>query len=372
MDFSLSLKLRRLAFFSTLTVVWVHGFNLDERYLWPGYNLEGQFSLNSYVQLLVCNGFFRFAIPLFFAISGYMMAEREGRLSYPNMVLKRAKMLLSPYLAWSAIGLLITYLWEEQATLSPFVDSANLRPFGDKNLHLLSWTEWLQAWFITPISFQLWFLRSLFIYSVIYPVLVWVIEKKPVIYFVVAIILCLLSIDLFIVGGDGLLYFGMGIFLRKKQIDPNKLPQIFYSPYFQLVAFSIPFLLAVSAFTDPSWATTFGYFLYKFMQPFLLVAVWTFYDRLIKRRTVHFFDVLSTTNFFIYGAHVPLVYFLTDWLFSEFGKAGHVRLAIFICLPVVIILVSGGLGLLLKRFLPFVFGVLSGWRKFKLQPQTNP
>jgi fucose 4-O-acetylase-like acetyltransferase len=367
MDLNLSLKMRRLAFFCTLTIVWVHSFNLDNRYLWPGYNLFDNINLNAAIQLLLCNGFFRFAIPLFFTISGYLMAEREGKLTYGKMVGKRAKMLLGPYFAWGAIGLLFTYVWESSNTLRQFVDSSNLRPFDDKNLHDFTIWEWLEAWTITPVSFQLWFLRSLFIYSVIYPALAWAIERKPLVYFIVAGLLWLVSGDLMLVGGDGLLYFGLGIFLRKKNIDTFQLPKIFYSIYFLILAFSLPVLHTFFAFSNPAWAIEVGYFTFKMMQPLLLVAVWVVYDKWISSREPHFFDQLSTTNFFIYGAHVPAVYFITDWLFSHFGKDDETRLVIFLALPATVILISITLGLTLKKFWPAAFGLLSGWRKFNLK-----
>jgi len=367
MDFILSLKMRRLAFFSTLTVVWVHSFNLDERYLWPGYSLAGQFTINNFIQLLICNGLFRFAIPLFFAISGYMMAEREGRLSYLNMVGKRAKMLLGPYFAWAALGLLFTYLWEIVPSLNPITDMSHLRPFGDKHLHEFGMTDWIESLTIFPISFQLWFLRSLFIYSILYPVLAKIIEKQPIVYFIVAGIMMIGSLDLFVLGGDGLFYFGLGIIIRKKNIDTSKLPAFLYSPYFILLASILPFFNTSLAFVSAEWIMPVSYFSFKAMQPILLIAIWTSYDRIVKSTEINWFDNLSATNFFIYGAHVPAVYFITDLIFTHFGRSEELRFVVFISLPLVVITVSGSIGLILKKHWPWIFGLLSGWRKYNFQ-----
>lgn len=364
--------MRRLAFVSTLTVVWVHSFNLNERYLWPGYNLAGAISFNHFFQLLICNSLFRFAIPLFFMISGYLMAHREGKLPYGEMVAKRAKMLLGPYFSWAIIGLAFTYLWEAIPELNPITDLSHLRPFYDKHLHNFNLTEWLQALTILPVSFQLWFLRSLFIYSVIYPALAWAIERKPIIYFCVAGLLWLVSGDLFVVGGDGLLYFGFGIFLRKKEVDLGKLSHFLYSPIFYILAIALAFGHTALAFANPEWAMTAGYFVYKIMQPALLIAIWTFYDKLNFNTQITHFDKLSVTNFFIYGAHVPAVYFITDWVFEHYGRTDEIRLSLFLLLPAVVILVASTTGLLLRKVWPAAFALLSGWRKFNMQPTAVP
>lgn len=359
----LSLKMRRISFFCTLTVVWVHSFNLDDRYLWPGYKLS-VFDWNSFFQLWIGNSLFRFAIPLFFLISGFLMAEREGRLSYSVMLQKRAKSLLVPYVAWSIVGLGLTFWWEADSFLNQFVVSASLRPFGNLALHQFSWQQWLEAWLLHPVSFQLWFLRSLFLYSALYPLLAKVALNYPRWFFGISGMLWLLNSGIFFLDGDGLLFFSLGIWIQKTGFQIEQVRLRYPLALFSLVLFFITIGKTMLAFVPGDWTFPTAYLLHKFHQPLLIVFVWLIFDRLPKQNPGHWFDTLSATNFFIYGAHVPLVYYVTDWLFLHLGKGPETRLTIFLLLPFFTIISLATLALLLKRFLPIIFKIFSGWRNY--------
>lgn len=353
-----------MSFFCTLTVVWVHSFNLDDRYLWPGYKVFDGFDLNSFVQLFFANSLFRFAIPLFFLISGYLMAEREGKISYEKMVGKRAKSLLIPYLAWSFVGLMITYWWESDPALNVFVESAHLRAFDNQSLHTLNPIQWIQTWLLEPVSFQLWFLRTIFLYSVLYPILEKALGRIPIWIFSFLGINWLISSGFFIIEAEGLLFFSLGIFIQKKKISIQDFPVPI--PFYGLVLLVIFLSLTKTslAYFPGDWTFPVSYLIHKLHQPLLLLVFWFGYDRLPKCNPGAWFDQLSVTNFFIYGAHVPFVYYATDWFFSAFGRENSTRLMLFAALPIATILLAGLVGLFLKRFNPVVFKIFSGWRKY--------
>ena len=90
-----------------ITVVYVHAFNFDDRYLWPGRPFEEAMNLPNFLQVLITNGLFRFGIPLFFLRSGFLIAETEERYTPLTRIKKRFHTLVLPYLAWSFIGLAI-------------------------------------------------------------------------------------------------------------------------------------------------------------------------------------------------------------------------------------------------------------------------
>jgi surface polysaccharide O-acyltransferase-like enzyme len=372
MDGLLSLKMRRLSFFCTMTVVWVHAFNLDDRYLWPGYKIYSGFDWNSFIQLWFGNSLFRFAIPLFFLISGYLMAEREGRLTYPKMVGKRAKSLLVPYLAWSFVGLVLTFWWESDPFLNQFVESAHLRAMNNKPLHSLNFSDWLFTWILDPVSFQLWFLRTVFLYAVLYPFLVRVIDRYPTWYFSFMVVNWLISSGFFIIEAEGLLFFSIGIFIRKKEFPVSRYPLPI--PFYGLVMLVAFLSLGKTglAFLPGDWTFPLAYLIHKIHQPLLLLVFWFGYDRLPVWKPGSWFDKLSATNFFIYGAHVPLVYYVTDWFFAEFGKDPVLRLGLFVLLPLTTILLSGLVALFLKRYIPALFKVFSGWRTYPEFSESKP
>lgn len=359
----LSKKLSRLSFFGMLTVVYVHSFNFDDRYLWPGRPFSEDMNVWNFIQVLITNGLFRFGVPLFFFRAGLLMAETESRYSPLSRVKKRVQTLLLPYVAWSLIGIGITWYFESNPAIAPFAESSWLRPFGNLEVHKWSVIQWFEAVLITPVSFQLWFLRSLFMYSILYPFLVKALAWKPYWFLVAFAFFWFTSFGLpLFVEGEGLLFFTLGIFYAKGGIDVEKLKGIVFR---YKILWVLPFLLLGKtglAFESDNWIGL-GYILHKFCQPLLVLAVWFGYDWLAGGIQKTPFEHLSRYNFFIYGLHVPLVYYLTDWIFKVEGNASSFRFVVFTFLPLAVAGVALTLGFILDKGLRPVFWVLTGGRK---------
>jgi len=95
----------------------------------------------------------------------------------------------------------------------------------------------------------------------------------------------------------------------------------------------------------------------------LVLSVWFGYDFLLGKFRYTPLEKLSRYNFFVYGAHVPLVYYLTDLLFSVYGKDDSIRFAVFCCLPLVVSASSVLIGFMLEKAVYPAFWVLTGGRK---------
>ena len=90
-------------------LVYVHGYNLNQGYLQP-WTMPGEpLTFTSFTEYFLANGIFRFRIPMLFIISGYLFAMGDDK-PYKQRSRKRVKTLLYPYLTWSAVGLLLTYV----------------------------------------------------------------------------------------------------------------------------------------------------------------------------------------------------------------------------------------------------------------------
>src|SRR5579862_1968395 len=111
----ISLKFRCWFFLSMIMLLFVHSYNLNLRYLQPFTIVNEPLTFNSFIQYYLSNGLFRFFIPILFSISGYLYAAQDDR-PYGVRIRKRVRTILLPYLIWSAMGLIITYVFE----LSPY------------------------------------------------------------------------------------------------------------------------------------------------------------------------------------------------------------------------------------------------------------
>ncbi len=137
-------------------LVFVHGYNLNNRYMQPWTIVEEQITFNTFTQYLLANGLFRFRIPMLFAISGYLFALHDDQ-PYGKRISKRMRTLLLPYFLWSIIGLLIAVLFTQFDITREVVYQTHLQPYGHP-FSEYSADEWVTA-IIRPTSFQLWFFK---------------------------------------------------------------------------------------------------------------------------------------------------------------------------------------------------------------------
>lgn len=362
----LSTKLRRLSFLGMLSVVYVHSFNFDDRYLWAGRPFFEEMDAWNFLQVLITNGLLRFGIPLFFFRSGMLMVETEDRYTALGRLKKRSLTLLVPYLAWSFLGIGLTWLFELSPEWSVYPDIAHLRPFENLAVHKWTAAQWFESLFLRPVSFQLWFLRSLFLYSALYPLLRLGMKKIPWVLIAFFTIAWVLSIDMFFLEGEGLLFFSLGIWLASGGFDPERvkkhLLRFGYYWVLALVLLAKTWMGFASDWEDRSMMTA-GYFMHKFCQPLLMAAVWFGYDATLGKLTSTPLEGLSKYNFFVYGAHVPLVYYATDFLLQHLGRTSEVRFLIFLLLPLLVSVWAILLGKFLEKFVYPLFWLLTGGRK---------
>ncbi len=213
-----SQKFRFYAFISMVLLVFVHGYNLDDRYLLPFSIVIEQLTLNTFTQYFLANGIFRFRIPMLFIISGYLFALRDDK-PYGERIKKRVRTLFVPYLLWSAIGLLVTYLFELWPLTREAVAQASLQPFAGTRVVDYSPVQLLARWIMAPVPFQLWFIRVLLVYNLAYPWLASAVTRYPKIFFPFAGFFWLTTAGTWFAEGEGLLFFSLGIWLCKRQYD---------------------------------------------------------------------------------------------------------------------------------------------------------
>src|SRR5882757_6072094 len=178
-----SQKFKFWSFISMALLVFVHGYNLNQGYLQPWTLPSEPMTVTTFSEYWLANGLFRFRIPMLFIISGYLFAMGDNR-SYKQRVGKRVRTLLFPYLIWSAVGLLFTYLLECFAYSKNIVAATHMMQLDEQRtlLHQYHWYEVLARWIFFPVSYQLWFIRVLLMYNLAYPLLRWCVLHAVVIW----------------------------------------------------------------------------------------------------------------------------------------------------------------------------------------------
>jgi fucose 4-O-acetylase-like acetyltransferase len=368
-DFN-SKKFRFWSFVSMFLLVFVHGYNLHERYMQP-WTIPGEpLTFTAFTEYFLANGIFRFRIPMLFIISGFLYALHDYR-PYKERTNKRLRTLLLPYLIWSAVGFAFTYLLELFPYGSSLVANSHIVQIDDQRmlLHDYRWYEMLFRWILLPVPYQLWFIRVLLIYNVAYPAIRWCVMHKTArwIFFGFALLLWLSTSGFVLFEGEGLLFFSLGILIQKTNFDIDKaksgLNPLVWGAVFvglsagkTLLAFKGEPLLGNSVY--PVLAM-----MHKLVIFSGLIAAWYGCNRLVAWcMNRKWFVWLSAFSFMIYAIHAPLVAYATEAVFEVVNHLTYYRIFTFILLPHAIIAFAVALGALLRNFTPKVYFILTGGR----------
>ena len=368
-----SKKFRFWSFISMVLLVFVHGYNLDIRYMQP-WTIPGQsMTFTAFTEYFLANGIFRFRIPMLFIISGFLYAMHDQK-PYKQRTNKRLRTLLLPYFIWSAIGLIFTFLLEIVPAGRELVAGSHIVQIDDTRqlLHDYKWYELVFRWIILPVPYQLWFIRVLLIYNIAYPAIRWCV-LHPVgrwIFFSVAFLMWLGTMGFVLFEGEGLLFFSLGVWIQKTDFNIDS-PVRWFRPLWWGVAFvMLAALKTVLAFQGQPFLGNAIYpvlsILHKSVILSGLIACWFGLDPLVRwfmhRR---WFVWLSAFAFIIYAMHAPLVAYLINPALVILGPLPGTHILAFILLPLTIIAFSIGTGALMRRISPKVYGLLTGGRGLK-------
>jgi len=369
LDPALSAKLRFWSLMAMVLLVYVHAFNLQPRYLQPFTLVEASATWDRALQYLLANGLLRFRIPILFAISGYLFALRDdGRASYRSRVLRRARTLGIPYLAWSAIAIAITFALEQWRVTRGYVASAGLSPFQPEAFFVgqYSLPQLTIRWLMDPVAFQLWFLRTLLLLVLLYPWLRTAVTRWPRTFFTIATIYWLPVGGLPFLDGEGLLFYSLGVWLAVRDVNVVAQPawvrvRLFGALW--LILCAVRTWIAF-AFHDVNTPIFFGMLLlYRASELFGLLTAWYGFDGLAQNAMQRgWFRWLTGFSFIIYALHVPLLNYATEASLALGAAVPLISLWTYLFVPLAICAFAVLVGAALRRIAPPMYSVLTGGR----------
>jgi len=363
-------KFKFWSFVSMVLLVFVHGYNLDIRFLHP-WTIPGEpMTVTAFTEYLFANGLFRFRIPMLFIISGFLFAMHDGT-PHPQRIKKRARTLLVPYLLWSGAGFLLVLLMEMTVLGRDLIVTTRMLQIDEHRIFLrdYAWYEVAGRWIFGPIPYQLWFLRSLFIYNLAYPALRWCIAHSAAqkFFFSIAGFMWLTSISIFFVEGEGLLFFSLGIWIQKHGFNIDSAKPALHPALWGTVFVLSAVIKTAAAFYGQSILGEAIYpvllILHKLTVISGLIAVWYSSTGLVHWfMSKRWFVWLSAFSFIIYAVHAPLIAFAIEGVFRYVNDVPYYRILTFIVLPVLLIGASVLFGALLRRVSPGLYGIFTGGR----------
>lgn len=308
-----------------------------------------------WVQLLISDGIARGAVPVFFAMSSFLLFFKND--TYIIMLKKKAKSLLLPFILWPLLNMLFF------AIIKMIGDCTRIGFLsGVGNYDFLTWStkDWFGNFFgyvndgVLYLS-QFWFMRDLIVLVILSPVLSFLYDKFKVVYISIIIFTEFIGVYTYFVLPESLFYFSVGMIWAKsnkdlfeiiKKIHFYEIIPVFLGLWFILWKLNFAMISTVTLM-----AFSCGIMLLKFSE--LLIKNEKIYNALAY---------LAKYSFFLYAVHIKILRSIirTTWLKVFPMKNGFFCLFEYFGVTITIIVVGTVIGIILKKMCPKFFVLLSG------------
>jgi surface polysaccharide O-acyltransferase-like enzyme len=351
----LSKKIRVLSLLAIVAVVYIHAYNLQDRYLLPWTQVQDPLSLTSFTEYFLSNGFGRFAVPIFFGISGYLYFRsfRLEAATYWSKFAKRLRTLALPYLLWASWALFLVWVLQQTDWGRQAVDTWDIFP------QQVSPPLFLYRWLGNPVPFQLWFIRDLMLYVFISPVLYLLVRYGRWIPIALVGLFWFAHRNFVIMEAEGILFFLVGAYLAIHQVV---IPE--QSPKWVVPVTGICWVMVLLVKTDLAFSPTNPHLLIALHKIAILlgvITVWFGYDQIGNSlNTNPTLVAAAPLASFVYFAHEPLLNLLQNYAMAQWDTINP--LAIYLTYPLLTVCLCLLIGAALRAFLPPVFSLLTGGR----------
>ena len=349
----LSKKLRVISFISMIMVVFLHSYNINIKLNSGIVNFNSEY--NIFIQEFFSQGITRFAVPMFFIISGYLLFLNYKWDVYEIVIKykKRAKSLLLPYLLWSIWGLFFFFILQMLPPLKSFIIN---EPIANYSFYKI-----LDTIFINPVPYQFWFVRDLIVFVILSPLIYFIIKYFriiPILFFFI-VWFNIFEFNFIIFSNESILFFSFGAYLsiNKSNLLLKKLTHKYYL-LFLLFWITIVFIKTYLSFEY----TFIEQIIHKISIMIGLIAAWSLYDIMYNNNSDITIFRLSSFSFFVYASHEPVLTIVKKGMFFIIGNTDGTSLIIYFFAPILTIAISILVGSLLKRRIFTFYSLITGGR----------
>lgn len=288
--------------------------------------------------------------PLFFTISGYLffVGFKPALVSFVNKYKSRFSSLAIPYLFWNIAFFLVIILLKSLPVIGNYVNA------DYSELYASGVDGWLNALFVAPMAFHLWFIRDLIVIVLLSPLIWWCSKYIPFLFIPLLIIGEL-------IGGISCLSsavpFSIGAWLAIKNVNIDSLTM---KNKWIWICGGVALVVGLAQ----SVSYSYNSYTYYLTWP-LFLFIWFGYDYLYRVKEIHFniFERLVSYTFFIYVFHEPALNIFKKTILLLDKNAEWTLWACFLLSPLLMIIFSIGVAELLKRSCKRFYILIVGGRQ---------
>lgn len=332
-------KIVYLNFICIIMVVFIHDNNIEL------YNLnQNNGAIVYYIEMFISENICLLAVPMFFALSGYLF--------YRNFIIdklfdkwkSRIKSLIVPYVLWN---LIYYFFYIFITNVKPIASFVNEQPVEISFLNLV------QALLIYKYNYVFWFLAQLIIFVALCPLIYKLVKNRLMggIVLLSILIVNVLKVNLPIINIESLLFYIIGAYLG------IHFKEIFYKQ----MKTPLPIVLCYFACAEvvlglSSHFEVIGGFKI-FFKVLMIITVWL----LINPKKIRV-SWAFRNSFFIYCAHPYILETLKKIIYFLVGNSSKVALLNYIISPIITITVILTIDKYMEKHMPKTFFTLSGSR----------
>lgn len=342
-----------------LMVVFIHSFNI---FAYIGINNVDILQLiMSPVRMLT-----KLGVPIFFIVSGYLSKNTLKKMSYKDMVIRKAKILLIPYLLWNAIYMVFELLG--YFILPDAFEDLTSITLGGILIKLLG-IPFMEP----PIYEPLWFVRTLFLIFLFLPLLIYITEKvMPQI--VVMMILAVMFIQIPVLYNSGYFFncsvpfFLIGLmYATYKEKVSNIFQKIYkYKHILLIVMVVLAYLDGYIYFLIKGRIHNFGITYHILDMITILIMTYIVYMIIIRKnlnnKLRQTFIFISGYSFMIYVLHGKILSILQVLSVKLIYQNYFIIILEFIVYPIIAIAISIAFAYIIKKYMKIFYNLLTGGR----------
>lgn len=365
-----SRKFKILQLFGTICIVYIHGFNGKYAPDYGNYAANPQpptFAVG--FEAFLTAGVLRFAVPMFFIMSGYLYFARKPE-DFPDFQWKRRtksrwSSLVVPYFLWNCVAIAISWAFNPPCHYAP-----------------KSWTVFLTM-FVTPPMVPLWYLRDLFLMGVISPVYLTLHRIHPTAILVFSALcawpwahgrsLWEFTGNALLADYSALVWFPLGGYLALQNVDLTQkvhglVLAVLLAAWIGINVYRARMPFELGAPLQGEDEKLFDH-LRKLTIPFGVLSVWFSYDflepALSNKQVLAWTTWLSGFSMFLYCSHLPMVAggsILYGEMFVKLGLGQPWFLMAFLVYPLGCAAIIIGMAHTMSKNCPYLFSLLTGGR----------